>query len=530
MEAVQGLGGALPPAQVAGKPAAPADATPFDSWVAPVPGVLSVADISRSLLSVPVAADGPGMIDQLRELEDLKSLAAAKQARIAVAFDLSQRREQAAAGVPAKEQGAGVAAQVALARRESPARGGRLLGLAKALTTEMPHTLAALQSGQLNEWRATLIVKETACLSAEDRCAVDEELAADTGTLSGTGSLAGAGDRAILATVRAAAYRRDPHSVARRANQAVNDRTVTLRPAPDTMARLSALLPVAQGVAVYAALTRHADTARSNGDDRSRSAAMADELVQRITGTPAGISSIEVQLVMTDRTLFQADSEPARLAGYGIVPAHWARQTILGQQERPGPGPADSASAPETDLRAGSGTDVWLRRVFTAPGTGELLAMDSKARLFPPGLRRFLQVRDDTCRIPYCDAPIRHHDHIIPWHQDGPTTSTNGQGLCEACNHTKETPGFSARPVPGPRHTMELKTPTGHTYHSTAPPPPGTGLDGAGAGAPAAIAAVVATGPPHELAPRAARAAPSQRARRPAVVGNAQSAYSRPKH
>ena len=287
------------------------------------------------------------------------------------------------------------------------------------------------------------------------------------------------------------------------------------------MARLSALLPVAQGVAVYAALTRHADTARSNGDDRSRGAAMADRLVENITGTPAGISSIEVQLVMTDRTLFQADSEPARLAGYGIVPAHWARQTILGQQERPGPGPADSAGAPETDLRAGSGTDVWLRRAFTAPGTGELLAMDSKARLFPPGLRRFLQVRDDTCRIPYCDAPIRHHDHIIPWHQDGPTTSTNGQGLCEACNHTKETPGFSARPVPGPRHTVELKTPTGHTYHSTAPPPPGTALDAGESGAPAGSAAAYAadpvldvaplasavrayaTDPPHELAPPA---------------------------
>ncbi|GAA3401219.1 hypothetical protein GCM10011577_32040 [Pseudarthrobacter polychromogenes] len=159
MEAVEGLAGALPTAQVAGVPAAAAAAGRL-AFGAPVPGVLFVADISRSLLSVPVAADGPGMIDQLRELEDMKSLAAAQQARIAVAFDLSQRREQAAAGVPVKEQGAGVAAQVALARRESPARGGRLLGLAKTLVTEMPHTLAALESGQLNEWRATLIVKE----------------------------------------------------------------------------------------------------------------------------------------------------------------------------------------------------------------------------------------------------------------------------------------------------------------------------------------------------------------------------------
>ena len=134
---------------------------------------------------------------------------------IAVAYDPEERREQAAAGVPAGEQGAGVGAEIALARRESPARGGRLLGLAKALATEMPRTLAALQSGQLNEWRATLVVKETACLSAEDRCAVDEELAADTG------SLAGAGDRAVIAAVRAAAYRRDPASVARRAARAV---------------------------------------------------------------------------------------------------------------------------------------------------------------------------------------------------------------------------------------------------------------------------------------------------------------------
>ncbi|MCD5344502.1 DUF222 domain-containing protein [Arthrobacter sp. AK04] len=498
------------------------------------------------------------MIDQLRELEDLKSLAAAKQARITVAFDLSQRREQAAAGVPVKEQGAGVAAQVALARRESPARGGRLLGLAKALGTEMPHALAALESGQLNEWRATLVVKETACLSAEDRCAVDEELAANTGTLSGCG------DRAIIAAVRAAAYRRDPHSVTRRAAHAVNDRTVSLRPAPDTMARLTALLPVAQGVAAYAALTRHADTVRSQGDERSRGQIMADQLVENITGTPGGVSSIEVQLVMTDRTLFQGDSEPARLAGYGTVPAHWARQTVLrglGGLEVPGVrgGPeatgtglpvvrpagaelgdvrpagtakalaggaldertpdtgAAAAGAPETDVRDSSDIDVWLRRLYTAPGTRELLAMDSKARLFPPGLRRFLQIRDDTCRTPYCDAPIRHHDHIIPWHQDGTTTSTNGQGLCEACNHTKETPGFSAAPVPGSRHTVELQTPTGHTYHSTAPPPPGTAFDAGVSGAPAGTPTAVATRPPGAVAPltkTAGAVAPGAPARR----------------
>ena len=141
-----------------------------------------IADVARMLAAVPLATDCAGMIDQLRELEDLKSAESALQARIAVSFDAVQRREQAAAGIPADRLGAGVGAQIALARRESPARGGRLLGLAKALATEMPHTLAALESGQLNEWRATLLVRETACLTAAERSAVDEHLAADTGT------------------------------------------------------------------------------------------------------------------------------------------------------------------------------------------------------------------------------------------------------------------------------------------------------------------------------------------------------------
>jgi hypothetical protein len=80
------------------------------------------------------AWDGAGaaLIDEIRELEDQKSALSARQARLTVAFDQIQRRAQAAAGVPADQLGAGVGAQIALARRESPAKGSRLLGLAKA--------------------------------------------------------------------------------------------------------------------------------------------------------------------------------------------------------------------------------------------------------------------------------------------------------------------------------------------------------------------------------------------------------------
>ncbi|WP_343915035.1 HNH endonuclease signature motif containing protein, partial [Arthrobacter pascens] len=254
--------------------------------------------------------------------------------------------------------------------------------------------------------------------------------------------------------------------VTQRAAHAATERHVSLRPAPDTMCYLTALLPVSAGVAVHAALTRHADTLRSGGDERARGQIMADDLVEWTTGTPGGITGIEIQLIMTDRTLFQGDSDPARIPGYGVVPAGWARTMARA---------VEPASSEELS--------VWVRRLYTAPGTGELVAMDSRARLFPAPLKRFIQARDDTCRTPYCDAPIRHHDHIVPWHGGGATTQANGAGLCEACNHTKETPGWSVKPRPGParadrlRHTIELRTPTGHTYHSTAPPLPGTQLD-----------------------------------------------------
>jgi hypothetical protein len=84
-------------------------------------------------------------------------------------LDAKRRAAEAAAGVPTAKQGRGVAGEVALARRDSPARGGRHPGLAKALVHEMPHTLAALESGALSEWRATLIARESACLDVQDR-------------------------------------------------------------------------------------------------------------------------------------------------------------------------------------------------------------------------------------------------------------------------------------------------------------------------------------------------------------------------
>ena len=204
---------------------------------------------------------------QLSALEAIKAAAAAAQARVAVAFDASQRAHQRATGVPAAKVGAGIAEQIALARRESPARGSRHLGLARALVTELPHTLAALTHGDLSEWRATLVAQATAVLSSADRQEVNRRLA---------GRLEGLSDRHVRAAAQAVAYELDPHSVVDRQSYAASQRRVAIRPAPDAMAYLTALLPVVQAVAVVKCLHEAAGAARAAGDARSMDQVKAD--------------------------------------------------------------------------------------------------------------------------------------------------------------------------------------------------------------------------------------------------------------
>jgi len=396
-------------------------------------------------LAVDPGAGEAALITRIEALERLKSAAAAAQARAAAAFASARRAAEDAAGVPARRRGRGVAAEIALARRDSPVRGSRHLGFANALVHEMPHTLAALESGVLSEWRATLIVRESACLDIEDRRILDAELCADPARLDGLG------DRRVAAEAKAIAYRLDPHAVVDRAARAERERTVTIRPAPDCMTYLTALLPMAQGVSAYAALKRAADTC---GDGRGRGQVMADTLIERITGrVAADPTPIAVNLVISDETLLAGSNAPATVPGYGPIPAEVARQLI-------------SAAARDPKSRAS------LRRLYQHPRSGALVAMESRSRSFPRGLARFIATRDQTCRTPYCDAPIRHIDHATPACRGGPTTAENGNGRCEACNYAKEAPGWKVTKHTDGNgtHTAALTTPTGATHHSTAPP------------------------------------------------------------
>lgn len=398
-------------------------------------------------------------VDLVAALEELKSAVCAVQAEAVAAFDAQRRTEQAATGVPAGRQGRGIAAEVALARRESPHRGQRLLGLAKVLVTEMPHTLARLRDGSLNEFRATLLARETGCLTAEQRAFVDEELCADPRALDGVGT------RELLGRVRRMAAELDPAAVARRARRAETDRNVTVRPAPDTMAYLTGLMPVAQAVAVYAALRKEAESARVAGDPRSLGQLMSDLLLAKVAGLPdtgdgdhAPAVPLTINLTLSDETLAGGHA-PAILSGDGVqgevVPAEVARHLV---------GRACEA-----------GVTAWFRRLYRNH-LGRLVAMTSRQRFFPEGIAELLALQGlGICASPYCDAPVRHTDHIRPAEEGGATDTANGQGLCEACNHAKQAPGWRQQVVSNPRErtAVETVTPTGHRYTATAPAPPG---------------------------------------------------------
>ena len=314
--------------------------------------------IDHLLTGPPPGASEAEVVDWIGRLEAIKCTAEAMQAEAAVRLDEAVRARQAEAGVPARRLGEGVASQVALARRVSPEKGAKLLGLAKILIAEMPHTFALMKAGLFSQWQATILARETACLSVEDRRVIDYDLCA-MGPGGEPAKAVSMGLRQLENAAKKLAITLDQASVVARAANAEKDRRVSLRPAPDTMTWLGALLPVKDGVAVFAALDQAAKTAAAAGDERTRGQVMADTLVDRITGRETGGKPrIEVKIVMTADTLTNDADQPAMVEGYGPVPAAWARDAL-----------AD--------------TEVFVRRLFTDPA-GQLVAMEPRSRKAPP--------------------------------------------------------------------------------------------------------------------------------------------------
>jgi hypothetical protein len=184
----------------------------------------------------------------------------------------------------------------------------------------------------------------------------------------------------------------------------------------DARTRGEGYLPAEQGVACLKSLRDQTDALKAAGDPRCRDQIMADTLVERLTGqaNPADVN-VELQIVMGLDALLDANNQtPAELNGYGPLPAELAR-----------------------DLLATSKGKLWWRRLYAAPVGGPLVGGDPYRRHFDSHLERLIRWRDRGCRDPFCDAPIRHIDHIQRYSDGGLTIYPNGRGTCERGNYAR---------------------------------------------------------------------------------------------
>jgi len=411
----------------------------------------TVQEFLSFLESVSPAGSEATNIDILQQLEQAKRALAAVQAEVTNAFVQQRQAAEAADRIPTSEQLKGIEAEVGLARGESAFVGAALTHTATALCTVLPNTLAALQAGRVSEYHARIVAEQTNHLSDAHRRAIDAAIAHRLGKASSS---------QLRTLIQGHAYRLDRKAAEQRAAQNTRGRCVRLDPLGDGMVAVQAELPTHQGLAVMDALTKrtnqrlaahHRQHANGTPDEvqaprLNRDQVMADVFVETLTGqtTAAGVDA-EVIVVVDDTTLFGDGDLPAWVPGHGPLPAGMIKHWLADPEAK-----------------------KFIRRMYTRPTDGQLVALESTRRRFPDGLVTMLRLRDDSCATPWCNSPMQEADHRRSWAAGGPTSWANGTGLCRRCNQRKENRGWTYTGTP---EQLVVTTPTGHSYSVGTTPP-----------------------------------------------------------
>ena len=120
-------------------------------------------------------------------------------------------------------------------------------------------------------------------------------------------------------------------------------------------------------------------------------------------------------------------------------------QTLLGQLNRL-PEIDDNPVTPDTIRRITC--DAGIIPVILGSDS-EPLNIGRRTRTIPTAIRRAVELRDQGCTWPGCDAPASWCDvhHIIHWADGGETSLTNSKLLCQR-HHTDEHNGITRPPEP----------------------------------------------------------------------------------
>ncbi|WP_338145315.1 HNH endonuclease [Cryobacterium tagatosivorans] len=139
--------------------------------------------------------------------------------------------------------------------------------------------------------------------------------------------------------------------------------------------------------------------------------------------------------------------------------------TLMGLSEEAGHlegyGPID----PDTARRLAAGAPSFTR-LLVHPETGVVLSVGRTRYKVPKDLKRWLRIRDETCRFPGCNQPAAHSDldHSLDWQFQGITAHDNLAHLCPGCHALKSETGWSLKHLGDGR--LEWTSPTGRSFNS----------------------------------------------------------------
>ncbi len=309
-----------------------------------------------------------------------------------------------------------VAEELACALRVPAGTAQTLVAASRALVHELHGTMDSLRSGQISYRHAEVIIDESWNLPSDaDGPTEDARSRFESHALPYAAKLTVAKFRQKARKLREKAH---PETIEARRKKAATDRAVTFTPAADGMAWLSLYLEAPKALAIYNRVTEAAISLQGKAEQRTLTQLRADVASDLLTG---GASRIRPTVMVTVPvlTLLGHSGEPANLDGYGPIDAETARDL--------------ARHAPS------------FTRLLTNPETGAVLSVGRQQYTVPVDMRRWLRVRDATCRFPGCNRSAKHSDvdHTTAWVRDGETRTDNLAHLCPKHHKLKHETSWS---------------------------------------------------------------------------------------
>ncbi|MFB8368763.1 DUF222 domain-containing protein [Pseudarthrobacter sp. NPDC055928] len=389
----------------------------------------------------PLRGQADACLDGLGGSVRVDAMVAAFRVRLAAAY----AGKAAALDGPVRSPGEhtaqemGVVSEVACALTVSERSASALLAQAHELTTALPLTLAALQSGDLSWQHAKVMVDETTGLDAAGAAALEARFLGpdvpDRARECPAGELVPSRFRHKARTWR---ERHHPVSIEKRHARSVLDRRLEYVPDRDGMAWLSAYLPADRAAGIWNGITATARTLQGPAETRTMTQLRADIAAQLLLSGAAGdettadggpadestgrVPSPAAQVLVTVPVfaLMGLTDEPALLDGYGPIPASMARNLV-----------ADGAGS--------------FHRVLTDPRNGAPLEIGRQSYRIPAAMRQWLRMRDGKCPFPGCNNQSLDNeaDHLLAWADGGTTGITNLGQPCPKHHRLKHTTAWT---------------------------------------------------------------------------------------